>query len=111
ELLYDARAAVLDEDVVARHHPQQQVATLGVGQVARDAALVAVVVLEVLGEAVHAYAASGVTAARRLDLDDVGPQPAKHLRTRGPRLVLRHIKDAYTLQSAHGHSPPTVARS
>ena len=106
ELLHDARAVVLHEDVVVRRHVEQQLPSARLTQVQHDAALVAVPVQEV-GRVAQAaqLAPPRVAAARRLDLHDVGPHPGQRLRARGSRLVLRHVQDPHSIERGHVATP------
>jgi hypothetical protein len=42
-------------------------------------------------------------AARRLDLDDVGPEPAEELGAGGAGLELGEVEDPHAAQCAFGH--------
>ena len=98
ERLDNAGTVVLDEGVVVRGEVEQQLATLGLLEVDDDAALVCVVVHEVLGVVQVATHAAPRVAPRRLHLHHVRAEPGEPLRAGRPRLVLRHVEDAHSLE-------------
>src|SRR3972149_2859286 len=93
EPLHRARPHVLDDDVGALRQLLEDRAAARRLEVERHALLAGVQQEEeprVLAALVREHRAAGL-AARRLDLDDVGPEPRGHLGTARPRLVLGQV--------------------
>src|SRR5262249_30710184 len=80
-------------------------------QVDRDAALVRIEDEEEHRvEARHlGPIAARLLASRRLDLDDVGAEPAQELRARGPCFELGEVENPHTGQRAVGHGWVSLA--
>jgi len=100
-LLQHARRLVLDEDVGLLHHVVEHRLALLRFQVQRDGALVGVEQQEVAAVdagLLGASVASGIALPRLFHLDHVGAEPREHLRARRPRLELRHVQDANTVE-------------
>src|SRR5262245_9942293 len=92
---------VLDHHVGLRDHPPQQRLALLRLEVARDAALVEVVVNEIMGVGIWTIAeppSPRLTAVGLLHLDDVGAEPCQRLRARGACLELGEIEHLHALQ-------------
>src|SRR5207248_2670370 len=90
-------AKVLQHDVALAHQLLKKLRTFRPGQVQRDTALVAIATEEVGTERAGEWRAPGagiVAAARPFDLDDLGPQVAKHLAAERSRQNARRIQHA-----------------
>jgi hypothetical protein len=87
---------VVDQDVGGLEQAQQHLAPLGLGEVERRHALVAVHADEVRRGAVAERRApvAHLVALRRLDLDDVGAVVGEHLRAVGPAEHAGQVDDA-----------------
>jgi hypothetical protein len=121
QLIERAAAVVLGEHIGIANEPQQHVAPLGVLEVERDPALVAIHHQERRGHAVDprlAVAARFVAAGDLLDLDDVGAHVREHHSARRAGHDLRELEHAHAGEragagrgSADGHSwdPPCPA--
>src|SRR5206468_9885021 len=103
--LHQPGREILHHDVGALDHPQEPPAGGGGADAAGHAALVGVEDEEEHRvEAGHlGPVAPRLLAARRLDLEDVGPEPAEELRAGGARFELREVEDPHAGQRAFGH--------
>src|SRR5262249_23490922 len=102
--LHDPGAEVLDEDVGAGNQLLRDRLAVGPLQVEGEAPLVAVRGHEEDGEAALVEVAPRPVAlpelaARRLDLDDVGPEIRQELDARRPQQELGERQDANTLEN------------
>ena len=103
---HHAGAVVLDEDVVAGEHLEEQFAAPLGAQIDGDGALVGIPVDEVVRVelAVVVDAAAGVADAGLLDLDHVGSVPGEGLSAGCACLVLSHVEDSESVECWHGAS-------
>ena len=104
----DALAKILDEHIRLGGELAHDLAALGVLEVERDAALVAIHALEVGVDAlrqVGQHAADpaelpSMVAIQRLDLDDLGAQVSQHHGGHRPELPHRPVNNTYSGQRA-----------
>ena len=108
EALHRARAEVLDHHVGRLRQRLEHLAAARRLQVERHALLVQV--HEAEEDRVDARLLSEPVARRlarrRLDLDDLGPQPRQRFRAARPRLVKRKIENPDSLERRAHRSPP-----
>ena len=118
QLLNDAGAVVLHEDVVVRRHLEQQLPPSRLAQIEHNTALVAVPVQEIRRVPVPLPSTPpGVPVFGGLDLDDVGAHPGQRLRARcaPPRIAsypgfASHPAPACVLLSIGAIEPHAIAR-
>ena len=96
-----ARRHVLDQDVGLGDHPPEQRLALLALEIAGNAALVEIVVDEIVRIGVGTIAgapAPRLAAIGLLHLDDVGPEPGQRLGARRSRLELREVEHLDSLE-------------
>src|SRR5436309_1426891 len=105
QLFHQAGREILHDDVRSLDHPEEQRAATGILQIDRHAALVGIEDEEEHRvEARHLRpVAPRLLAARRLDLDDVGPEPAEELGAGRAGFELGEVEDPDAAQRAFGH--------
>src|SRR5262249_15322279 len=105
QALHEPGREVLDDDVGALDHLEKELLAFGLLQIDGDAALVGVEHEEEHRVEARNFGAIAprLLAARRLDLDHVGPEPAQELGAGGAGLELREVEDPHAGQRALGH--------
>jgi hypothetical protein len=112
ELLHQPGREVLHDDVDTLDHPEEERPAVRMLEIERHAPLVGVEHEEEHRvESRHfGTVPARLLATGRLDLEDIGAQPAEKLRASGARLELREVEDPHPAERALGHGATSCRR-